>query len=541
MNIFALSGLLIGIVGALEALLMFIQGKEKTHYLWGVFCLSIMIWGVGGYGVAVSSDLEKAILWWKIGYVGVIFIPIFLINFTYEFLEIYREKLIMLLYILAGIFLYANLFTDFFINEARFVFGQFYYISPTFIYSSFLFLFFGSVVYSLFKFWQAYKNSEGIKKIQLKYISTSLTVGFGGGVFSFLPVYNIDFYPFLNIMVSLGVILVAYAIFKHHLMNIRVIATEIFSGLLVITSIIPIFQAENTIILLIRIFITVITVSFAILLIRSVLREVKRREEIEILAQKLEKASKELKSANKELKRLDEAKSEFLSIASHQLRTPSTVIKGFVSMMLDGNFGKVPSLIETNLKKVYSSNERLLNLIENLLNISRIEAGRIEFDIKAVSLVEVAQSVVDDFQKKAGEKKIKLEFTPDKQVPKAKTDPQKVKEVMSNLIDNSIKYTDKGEIIVGVHLESQSIVFTVQDMGMGILPEDLPRLFEKFVRGKGMMQVHTEGTGLGLYYARMVIENMGGRIWAESEGKGKGSKFTFSLPMADKKKAKKVT
>ncbi len=258
------------------------------------------------------------------------------------------------------------------------------------------------------------------------------------------------------------------------------------------------------------------------------------------LREEVKKATAKLEGANKELQRLDDSKSEFLSIASHQLRTPLTITKGYVSMMQEGSFGKVPKIIKDNLIKIYTANERLLNLVENLLDISRIESGRLEFNLEPVDLVTTVKALVSDFQAKAKEKKVKLEFFPDPKLPKCLTDAQKVKEVISNLIDNSIKYTNKGEIVIGIHQESQSLVFSCQDTGMGIEPEDLPRLFNKFVRGKGMMQVHTEGTGLGLYFARVVIENMGGRIWAESPGKNRGSKFSFSLPLADKKKAKVI-
>ncbi|MDO8669802.1 MAG: HAMP domain-containing sensor histidine kinase, partial [Candidatus Buchananbacteria bacterium] len=186
------------------------------------------------------------------------------------------------------------------------------------------------------------------------------------------------------------------------------------------------------------------------------------------------------------------------------------------------------------------SNERLISLVESLLNISRIESGRLEFDLQAADLAKITESIFDGFKQKAQKKGLKFEFLPDAELPPVLVDPQKIKEVISNLMDNSIKYTNKGSIIVGLHLESQSIVFNCQDTGIGVLPEDLPRLFEKFVRGQGMMQVYTEGTGLGLYFARMVIENMGGRIWVESAGKDQGSKFSFSLPVADKSKIKKI-
>ena len=258
------------------------------------------------------------------------------------------------------------------------------------------------------------------------------------------------------------------------------------------------------------------------------------------LKDEVKKATSKLVAANKELQRLDDAKSEFLSIASHQLRTPTTVIKGYISMIQEGSFGKVSPLIKDSLNKVYLSTERLLNLIENLLDISRIEAGRLEFDIKPTDLAVIAKALIEDFQPKANMKKIKLEFYAPKDLPEVSADANKVKEVASNLIDNSIKYTNKGTVTIGLHQEGSSVVFNCQDTGLGVEPDDLPRLFNKFVRGKGMMQVHTEGTGLGLYFARVVIENMGGRIWVESPGKGQGSKFSFSLPLANKSKAQKI-
>src|SRR3989344_2273705 len=124
-------------------------------------------------------------------------------------------------------------------------------------------------------------------------------------------------------------------------------------------------------------------------------------------------ATQKLARANRELKHLDYAKSEFLSLASHQLRTPLTITKGYISMLLEGNFGQMSDKIKDTLDKLYLANERLIGLVENLLNISRIEAGRIEFKLRPVDLSAVAQSLVDDFQNKAQAKKIKLQFYAD--------------------------------------------------------------------------------------------------------------------------------
>lgn len=249
---------------------------------------------------------------------------------------------------------------------------------------------------------------------------------------------------------------------------------------------------------------------------------------------------KKWQKANKELQRLDDAKSEFLSIASHQLRTPTTIIKGYISMMREGSFGRVPKVVQENLDKVSVATERLLNLIENLLDISRIEAGRLEFEIVPVDLAKIAEELKDEFKPKASAKKIAINAFYPADLPAASADKDKIKEVASNLVDNAVKYTKAGEVGLDLHQEGASVVFSVSDTGQGIGSEDLPRLFNKFVRGAGMAVGHPEGTGLGLYFARVVVENMGGRIWVESAGKGRGSKFSFSLPLADKRKASKI-
>ncbi len=250
------------------------------------------------------------------------------------------------------------------------------------------------------------------------------------------------------------------------------------------------------------------------------------------LDQEVKKKTAELRKANEELKQLDEAKSEFISIASHQLRTPLTIIKGYISMMLEGNFGKVPVKINDNLKKVFSANERLINLVENLLDISRIESGRQEFNFSRARLEDMAAVVVDNFKNNAKDKKLILIFhKPSSPTPEVKLDADKIHEVMMNFVDNAIKYTKKGKVEVSVQANDGHVTYCVKDNGMGISSEVMPVLFQKFSRGKGSFRSHTEGLGLGLYVAKMMIDAHKGKIWAESDGEGKGSRFCFSLPI----------
>ena len=250
------------------------------------------------------------------------------------------------------------------------------------------------------------------------------------------------------------------------------------------------------------------------------------------LEKEVEKATHDLKKANVQLKKLDAAKSEFISIASHQLRTPLTVIKGYISMMLEGNFGQLTDSEKESLEKVFESNERLIQLVENLLNISRIESGRLQFNFEEVDFSKMVASVVEELSGYVKKKNLRLEYKPPaKPLPLVKLDEEKIRQVVMNLVDNAIKYTKQGGITVRVEQSRENITFCVSDTGMGISEADLANLFKKFSRGSGTSLVHTEGTGLGLYVASIMIESHQGRIWAESAGEGKGSKFCFALPV----------
>jgi len=231
-------------------------------------------------------------------------------------------------------------------------------------------------------------------------------------------------------------------------------------------------------------------------------------------------------------KELDQAKSDFISIASHQLRTPLTVIKGYVSMILEGSFGQVASQQKEQLTKVYEANERLINLVQDLLDVSRIESGKMQFVFTPNDLNTLVASVVEELKTTADSKKLYLKFQTLKTLPKIKIDPEKLRQVIMNLIDNAIKYTVAGGVEISLVKRENKVRFIVADTGMGIKGEDMPQLFKKYSRGSKINDKSVSGTGLGLYVGKIIVEAHGGKIWAESEGEGKGSKFCFELPIS---------
>ncbi|MBU1130953.1 GAF domain-containing protein [Patescibacteria group bacterium] len=250
------------------------------------------------------------------------------------------------------------------------------------------------------------------------------------------------------------------------------------------------------------------------------------------LYQKIQQANIELKEANVRLQQLDKAKSEFLSIASHQLRTPLTGIKGYLSMILEGDYGPVPSGLKTIIENLSQNTDRLTRLVNIFLNVSRIESGRFELVIQEIDLIKLLEEVITEFKPDADKKNLELHLhLPAKLLPHISLDRDKIKDVVVNMIDNSIKYTPEGRIDVFVEAGENQVKVMVKDTGVGIKEGEVNSLFKKFVRGEGIAQIHTGGSGLGLYIAKNIIEAHGGKIWAESAGKGKGSAFIFTLPI----------
>jgi signal transduction histidine kinase len=251
------------------------------------------------------------------------------------------------------------------------------------------------------------------------------------------------------------------------------------------------------------------------------------------LYENVQKVNKDLHEANTHLKVLDKAKSEFLSIASHQLRTPVSAIKGYLSMMLDGDFGKIPDNISKIINDLFESASRLARTINIFLNVSRIEAGRLKLEKHAMQIDDMIDSVITELINSAASKNIKLIYNKPKQTPPLiYADSDKLREVVLNLIDNAIKYTPEGSVEVSLEFDDKNLTFISKDTGIGINPEEARTLFRKFVRGDGVAQIHTGGSGLGLFIAQKITKEHNGRIWVESEGKSKGSVFKFEVPLA---------
>ncbi len=249
------------------------------------------------------------------------------------------------------------------------------------------------------------------------------------------------------------------------------------------------------------------------------------------LYEDLQVTTSKLGEVNKQLTELDKAKSEFLSIASHQLYTPLTALRGYISMLLEGDFGELSEKQEPILDILNTSTERLIALIKNLLDISRIESGRLELNLASIDLVKMADDLVQSLYPNAVAKGLKLVFHhPPANMPHVIADEQRLRQVMLNFIDNSIKYTPKGRVDVKIEQQNDRMLFSVSDTGKGLAPDEISRLFHKFSRVGGASRFHTEGTGLGLYVAKQIVNEHHGEVEVSSPGVGKGSTFAMHMP-----------
>ncbi len=245
----------------------------------------------------------------------------------------------------------------------------------------------------------------------------------------------------------------------------------------------------------------------------------------------LVETARNLKAANAKLTKLDAAKTEFLSIASHQLRTPLSIIRGYVTMMQEGAFGKTTERQGEVVVKIRSSTESMIELVNQLLSVSRIESGRTTVEINRMHVVPLCKEVKDFLSLRAKERGLTLTCDTPK-MAMVLGDTAKVKEVITNLVENALKYTDKGFVRVKFFDEPQFVRVEVQDSGNGLTKEDIGKLFQKFSRAASSAVNGAAGTGLGLYVCKRLIEAMGGEIWASSAGRGKGSVFAFRLKKA---------
>jgi signal transduction histidine kinase len=253
-------------------------------------------------------------------------------------------------------------------------------------------------------------------------------------------------------------------------------------------------------------------------------------QELHQLYEKQRDAGLELQRLNRQLTEASRAKSEFLANMSHELRTPMNAILGFIEMLLDDLYGEVPAALREPLHDVQFNGKHLLNLINDVLDLSKIEAGRMELALSEYSVQDVIEAVCASLQSLAAEKGLKFSANAQPEIPLAYGDGKRVTQCIMNLAGNALKFTKQGQVEISVERLNGLLRYRVSDTGIGIPPDQLERVFGEFRQVDAAITREFGGTGLGLSITKKFVELHGGRIWVESD-LGQGSSFFFEIPL----------
>lgn len=506
-------------------LVYFNDFKKKRNQLFLLSTIFLLMWVLFGYLITLpSQSAETVVLNTRVAYVGVFG---WLVS-TYFFLKYFpvreKEKSVVTdrIMIFSGVLLsFVTLFSDLLVEGAE-IYQE--YSHPVlgegvpFIYFLILVMF----LILLKNIYKKYSKTKGSERIKIQYFLVGLTLFLVANlVFNVFisPVYGMIPWAYIgNYTAILLLGFTAYAIVKKELFDIKVAVTSVFVVLIaILLGIDLLFLTKELWMQGVKGGIIIIFLIFGWQLIKSVIKEMEQREE--------------LQKAYKKLQRIDKMKTEFMSIVSHQLRTPLSIMKGHLSMLQEGMYEDEKKK-EKIIKNVYESNERLINLVNDVLNISRIQSGRVKIDKEEADIRKVVKGVVKRMRSSAKEKGIKLTLHRNKEeLPQVEIDTSKIENVLLNLLDNAIKYTEEGEIGVSIENQKDNIRIAIKDTGVGMTEEEIEKLFETFSRGSAGKKYWIQGSGLGLYIARQFVEMHGGKVWAESEGRGKGSTFYVRLPL----------
>lgn len=520
MDILKLRGISLFVVAfcLLILALIFWQKSEKNESkIWlGLAALFSALYAFfcGGTYFFWEADSMASVYWYKTTWLGVFLLPPFII-FTYYFVQNFKYLKIkaFLLYLGAAIVSYFALATDLIVKSVYLKYPNISSLTGELDFLGRLYILV-CVALILINLLKEFFKSSGFRKLQLQYFILGITIFFVTGIITtaIIPFFTGEspYYDITAYASFIWVGLTAMAIFKYHFLNIKIIATQLLVFVIWIATLINFITEESFSGRLLTGGLLIFMIVAGILLIRSVIKEVAQREQIE---------------------KLSVYKSELLSIVAHQIKNSLVVIKGYASLAggktIDNNCRLATQDV---IVKIRSATDRLLDLLNNLLDLGHIEDGKMFYEFDKFEINQFLKEIVNDFQFVAKQNNLKLNFEPSPLDVYISGDNYKLSQVFRNLIDNAIKYTEKGRVKIKVEenqLKSEVLII-VSDSGQGMTKELIAKLFQKFSRRAEEERI--SGSGLGLYICKKILEDHRGKIWAESEGEGRGSKFIVSLP-----------
>lgn len=524
------------------AILLLVRHRKKTmmQYL-AFFCFSVGAWA---FFVAISihktTPVDYINLYSKILYlfgnlVGVTFL-LFSILMS-EWAKGKKKVLTIITLAIISFLSFLYIFTGYVVTGAEIKEASKNIVVLLFHYGPYK-IFFDVTLWASFLVALILQLAYVYKKIKSPYshtitwytlLGTYTCLVIGGFTNVVLPIFDITEYIWVgpaSTVIWVGSILLGTL--KSEVFGFRTVITELFGVCLIIFSLWFFIASLGEDVFPLALGILIFNMTASYLSVLSVRKEIETKHLIETQAKKIEEANIRLKS-------LDKLKSEFISLATHQLRSPLTVIKGYASTLTDGVVGDLTPKQRDLVHHIYTAATGLANVVEDFLNVSKIEQGGMKYAFALVDVREIVKDLSSDMKIIAEDKGLRFESNIDENnVYTIEGDSTKIKQVFLNTIDNSIKYTKEGFVKVSLSQNAldKTMKFSVSDSGIGISEETKQKLFTKFGRGSAGSTLNTGGSGLGLYLAQAIVEAHKGRMEVLSDGEGKGATFSVYLPLS---------
>lgn len=527
MEIFAASGLVNGIVStAFGVLVIGKKWRERANQIYFLMVVSLAIWSFSYWQWLLSSEYDMAMFWVRLLSVGSLFIPIFFFHWVALLTNIKTtiNKIVLLVSYAAALVILFYVRSPLFIESLQQKSYFTFWPNAGLVYDAyFSYLYIGLILYSLYLLIRYYRTvSDANKKGQILYVILGAALGFGGGLTNFPLWFGIPFPPYGNFLVAAFPFLLGYSVFKFRMFNAKTIATEMLVFFLAIILLVQTVISQSLFEMILRGGLFVVVSIFGYLLIKSVYREVAQRERIEKLA-------KELEAANV-------GQREFLHFLSHEVKGQFTVTSAlFDSILSDPDYGPVSEKLRALVEVGMARNRKAVVDIEDILVSADLKNGAVKYDMQAVDFKEAITELVKEVKPEADEKSITLQVSVDENQDYTVSADKRhlIGHAIRNLVENAVIYTPKGEVMITLSRRGNKVSLAIADSGVGLTPGDKERLFTEGGRGAESSKVNAHSTGHGLYIAKQIIEAHGGKVWAESEGRGKGSIFFVEVPAKD--------
>lgn len=503
------------------------KGLINKTFIFLIF--SAMAWIFSNLMTDISNNISMIELWSKVAMVGPLFFSYFFYKFSLVFPEEKKQKRSRIYEITIFIILLVLLAlspSDLNVSEVYVGDGGVPEVIPGPLYPAALIFFVYLMIWGVRNLFIGYERLSALEKLQIQYVSLGIVVSVLLGVITnvILPIIGIS--QFVNLgpyFLLIFIFFTFYAIIKFKMFDIKIIVTQLLVFGLWLFVFFRFLFDDNKLDRYLDSGLLVVLIVIGIFLIRSVIHEVSQREKIQLLATDLQKA-------NDRLTELDRQKSEFVSFATHQLRAPLTAMKGYASLILEGDMGAITAETRQAISRIFESSNTLTSIVDDYLNVTRIELGSMKYAFETVELKTLINDTIGELKPNIDKAtNVKFTFTAENSGGdyRITADRDKLKQVIANLIDNSIKYTPSGSVTTTLTFDRNrhKFIFALKDTGIGIAPETLPHLFNKFSRASNANKTNIKGTGLGLFVAKEIITAHHATITAESPGEGKGSTF----------------